>query len=190
MSLIPAFKIGLLNGWIFVLPLVLGPLLWRLIVRGRANKSPSTVPLNKTEKKFNILGSAIFFLAIIYSVFLPLRLGTIWFYIGLPVFLLASIMLTIIILNWVRTPAGEPVTGGLYRYSRHPIYIAVFLLFLSIGIACASWVYLLCAIAHIIVQSVLVVSEERFCLEVYGDAYRAYMAKTPRWIGIPKSEGK
>ena len=29
--------------------------------------------------------------------------------------------------------------------------------------------------------------EEAFCLGHYGAAYREYMNKTPRWIGIPKS---
>ena len=29
-------------------------------------------------------------------------------------------------------------------------------------------------------------AEERHCLKVYGNAYREYMDRTPRWIGIPK----
>jgi len=32
-----------------------------------------------------------------------------------------------------------------------------------------------------------VVAEERGCLETYGDEYKEYMNRTPRWIGIPKS---
>ena len=30
-------------------------------------------------------------------------------------------------------------------------------------------------------------AEERCCLERYGNVYREYMNRTPRWIGIPKS---
>jgi protein-S-isoprenylcysteine O-methyltransferase Ste14 len=30
-------------------------------------------------------------------------------------------------------------------------------------------------------------AEERFLLEKYGDVYREYLNRTPRWIGIPKS---
>jgi protein-S-isoprenylcysteine O-methyltransferase Ste14 len=29
--------------------------------------------------------------------------------------------------------------------------------------------------------------EERFLLEKYGESYREYMERTPRWIGVPKS---
>jgi len=42
-----------------------------------------------------------------------------------------------------------------------------------------------------VVQSVSIriaaVGEEHFCLEKYGDAYREYIDKTPRWLGLPKS---
>jgi protein-S-isoprenylcysteine O-methyltransferase Ste14 len=34
---------------------------------------------------------------------------------------------------------------------------------------------------------IVVRAEEKFLLEMYGDSYRNYMARTPRWMGIPKS---
>jgi protein-S-isoprenylcysteine O-methyltransferase Ste14 len=34
------------------------------------------------------------------------------------------------------------------------------------------------------------IPEERFCLRQYGEAYREYMNRTPRWIGIAKSGEK
>jgi protein-S-isoprenylcysteine O-methyltransferase Ste14 len=62
------------------------------------------------------------------------------------------------------------------------------LVIVGIGIACASWVFLLVAIVFAVAQMhILAIPEERFCLEKYGDAYREYMARTPRWVGIPKS---
>jgi len=35
-------------------------------------------------------------------------------------------------------------------------------------------------------KEVEIASEERWCLEKYGDAYREYMKNTPRGIGRPK----
>ena len=58
------------------------------------------------------------------------------------------------------------------------------------GIACASWVFLPLGIVMMSLMNISAVHEERFCLEKYGDAYRDYMNRTPRWIGIPKSEKK
>jgi len=61
-------------------------------------------------------------------------------------------------------------------------------MFIGIGIACASWVFLLLTMIWIILSDKGVIAEERECLEKYGEAYREYMNRTPRWIGTPKSD--
>nr|NIO37398.1 DUF1295 domain-containing protein [Candidatus Bathyarchaeota archaeon] len=87
-----------------------------------------------------------------------------------------------------QAPLGKPATKGVYTISRNPMYFSMFLIFVGIGLASASWLFLLLAIFWIAVVDRGVVAEERLCLETYGDSYREYMKKTPRWIGIPKSE--
>ena len=85
----------------------------------------------------------IYYLALIYSIFLPLKIGTTWFYIGLPIALSGLIMYTIVTVNFATTPLNEPVTKGLYRYSRNPQYLTEFLMFMGVSIASASWIFLL-----------------------------------------------
>ena len=53
-------------------------------------------------------------------------------------------------------------------------------------IASASWVFLLFYAVYEISLLSFASSEERFCLEKYGDAYREYMSRTPRYMRIPK----
>jgi len=63
----------------------------------------------------------------------------------------------------------------------------MFFIYIGTGIASASWVYLL--IAFILLATygnVFAIPEERMCCERFGDAYREYMNRTPRWIGIAK----
>lgn len=121
-----------------------------------------------------------------YSIFLPLQLGTVWFYIGLVFFLLGLITNIFATINFATTPIKEPVTQGIYRYSRHPIYVAIVLIYLSVGIASVSWVFILVSIIWSVLIYISAVGEERYCLEKYGETYREYLNKTPRWIGIPK----
>jgi len=190
MSLIPAFEIGVWNAWIFMLYLALHPLLIRLIAgKGGLKRmgNPADMPLTKTEKKISTFSTVIFILLLIYSVFLPLKLGTMWFYIGLPICLLGLIMFTIAIVNIANIPLDKPFTKGLYRYSRHPMYVTWFLTLIGVGIASASWIFLLFSIVSTTLSFVHAIPEEGFCLEKYGDAYREYMNRTPRWIGLPKS---
>jgi len=61
------------------------------------------------------------------------------------------------------------------------MWFGFFLVFAGTGIAFASWVLLVLA------TGILVIAEERWCLEKYGEAYRENMNRTPKWIGIPKS---
>ena len=130
----------------------------------------------------------IWLLACIYSIFLPLRLGTIWFYVGFPISIVGLITYTTVIVSFASTPVDdEPLTKGLYRYSRHPMYITQLVMFIGVGIASVSWVFLLFSIVYTVLSFVIAIPEERFCFEKYGDAYREYMDRTPRWVGIPKS---
>ncbi len=188
MSLVPAFEIGVWNAWIFMLYHFLPMPLLMLIHKGTTEKG-QPVPHSETEKKLYPVAWIIWLLGVIYSIFLPLQLGTVWFYVGLPISLVGLITFTLVIVTLTTTPIdSEPLTRGLYRYSRHPMYVTQFVMFLGVGIASASWVFILFSIVYTILSAVLAPSEERNCLERYGDAYREYMNRTPRWLGIPKSE--
>jgi len=152
---------------------------------------PARVPCkSKTTLLVASSSKIIYFPAIIYSVFLPLKLGAIWFYVGLPVTLVGLLGSIVVMVNWAVTPAGEPVTRGLYRYSRHPIYVTGVFMLLGVSIISASWVFLLFTIIFGVgvTRLYFIKIEEAQCLGHYGAAYREYMNKTPRWIGIPKSQ--
>ena len=189
MSLVPAFEIGIWNAWIFMSSFLLQWLAIILAGKNVAERSghPADMKKNKTEKRAGIIGNAIWGLATIYSIFLPLQLGTAWFYIGLPVFLIGLVILAIATVNFATAPADKPVTQGMYSFSRHPLYLSMFIIYLGTGIASASWVFILLGIANIFWMRTETRVEERYCLERYNNNYRKYMNRTPRWIGVPKS---
>ncbi len=192
MWLMPAFEVGVWNAWILLLFLPLHPLIMMLIDKlvgtGDMFKKMETPALSKTESIINIFGSYVLFFGLfIYSIFLPLQLETAWFYVGLALCVLGMVTWTIAIVNIANIPLGEPWNKGLYRYSRHPMYLGLFLTLIGAGIASASWIFLLLSILYIILCAILVSAEERFCLDKFGTTYREYMNRTPRWIGIPKS---
>ena len=188
MSLIPAFEIGVWNAWIFMIWLLIQTLAVRLVnkeVYQKAGQPPDMKP-SQTYKIISYISMPLWLLATAYSIFLPFKLGTIWFAIGLTIFLLGLIVNTVGTINFIMTPMNQPVTRGAYRYSRHPIYVSLFVIYLSVSIASVSWVFLLFTVLVAVEVSLSVIDEERYCLGKYGDAYRKYMRRTPRWIGIPK----
>ena len=124
---------------------------------------------------------------LIYSIFLPLKLGTAWLYAGLAIYVISLIFSITALLNVALAPADKPITKGMDKISRHPMYFSGFLMLASVGISCASWIVLLLAFIWIVCWRIVVPAEEKFLIEMYGDSYRDYMNRTPRWIGIPKS---
>ena len=127
------------------------------------------------------------FFTMVYGVFLPLKLGTAWFYGGFCVYVLGTALLCVATLDFATTPVDQPVGKGVYRFSRHPLNFGSFLVFIGTGTACASWLLLPCGMAFSILVHSWLPSEEQWCLEQYGNAYREYMNRTPKWIGLPRS---
>ena len=191
MSLVPAFEIGVWNAWIFVLYTLVIVFLLPVINKSAKETGDITLASVYNRREMIILYSyhIIVFVLLIYSVFLPLRLGTVWFYTGLSIALLGLAIYTMVIVSFATTPLDrEVLTKGPFRYSRHPMYLSSSLAYIGIGIACASWVFLLLSVAYMVLSLISATPEERFLLEKYGDAYREYMNKTSRWIGMPKSK--
>jgi protein-S-isoprenylcysteine O-methyltransferase Ste14 len=143
--------------------------------------------LSKRDKVIGNIANIITAIAFLYAIFLPFKLGTSWFYIGLFIFLLAAALLIAASISFITTPVDKPVTKGIYKYSRHPLYFSCLLALIAISIATASWIILLVAILFFILVDIIAGSEEQYCKEKYDDTYIKYLNEMPRWIGIPKS---
>ena len=197
MSLIPEFKLGIWNAWLFMVPFLLVTLLIMILMMKKGVPSGSVSAVQRACKsKITLLVASlsklIYFPAVIYSIFLPLKLELTWFYVGLPITLIGLAGSIIVLLDWANTPADEPVTRGIYRVSRHPMYVTGFFVFLGVSIMSVSWVFLLLTIIFGVgvTRPYSIKVEEAECLGHYGKVYREYMDRTPRWIGIPKSNKK
>ena len=188
MSLVPEFELGLWNAWILMLPLIIASVFGARIFVKRGSEEESD--LTGRERMLEGVCFACMHLLVVasyvYSVFLPLKLGTAWFYVGLFIYLPGILTLIVAILNFATTPVDEPVTQGIYRFSRNPMYVGEFLVNIGIGVSCLSWIFFLVAVVVAVLQQNIVVAEERFCLKKYRDQFREYMDRTPRWIGIPR----
>ena len=189
MSLIPAFEIGLWNDWIIMVLNILSGWVPYLIDREACARGMGNwKDLTRTQKLLALITHGLIGIGLaVYSIFLPLQLGTVWLYVGLLICFLAIVMDLMAGFSFVVTPLDKPVTKWAYHISRHPSYFSGFLLYIGMGIACASWVFLLGAVVWIVSMQIGVIDEERLLLEKYGDAYREYMNRTPKWMGIPKS---
>ena len=187
MSLIPAFEIGLWNAWIFMIWTILIPILLNSIIKekGVSKILRTSVPM-KYEKTLNIISMGAVIIGLLYSIFLPLKINTIWFYVGILIFLFGFIFNLFILTTLRNAKSDKPFTKGPYKYSRHPGYFSLFMIMISISIMSLSWIFLILTIICIIHLIIVAPVEEQYCVEKYGRIYKEYIKRTPRWIGLPK----
>lgn len=80
-------------------------------------------------------------------------------------------------------PTDALVTGGLYSWSRNPIYIGLSVCYTGLSIALTSpWTLLLLPVVLLILSRTVIVKEEAFLASEFGEAYGAYKARVPRWL--------
>ena len=82
---------------------------------------------------------------------------------------------------------GEPSTAlvvtGPYHVTRNPIYIGLVLMYFGLAIILTSlWVLLLLIPVLAILQRGVVEPEEEYLERQFGEAYRKYQARVPRWL--------
>lgn len=84
-----------------------------------------------------------------------------------------------------RTPskADKLVTGGLYKYSRNPMYLAFLLVLLAWGLWLGNaFNTLLAAFFVAYMNRFQVMPEEEALLQRFGKEYRQYLGKVRRWF--------
>jgi len=89
--------------------------------------------------------------------------------------------------NWSVTlelrEGHQLVTGGVYRFIRHPMYASIWLWAIAQGMLLENWLAGWSIFPAFAAMYVLrTPREERLMCEAFGDAYRAYMLRTGRLI--------
>jgi len=80
-------------------------------------------------------------------------------------------------------PATALVTGGIYRYSRNPIYVGLSALYLGLAlIAGSAWALILLIPVLLIMRTGVIGREERYLQAKFGADYDRYRAQVRRWI--------
>ena len=84
-------------------------------------------------------------------------------------------------------PTGEPtdviVQDGPYRYSRNPIYLAMVMSLVGIGVwANSLWFVGLAIVSGALLSWGAISREEAYLQRKFGDRYSAYKASVRRWM--------
>jgi protein-S-isoprenylcysteine O-methyltransferase Ste14 len=80
-------------------------------------------------------------------------------------------------------PTTAIIDDGIYAYSRNPIYIAMILVYIGFVIIINSvWVLLLLPAVYLVMHFGVILREEKYLAEKFGEEYLNYKNKVRRWI--------
>ena len=183
MELFPNLEIGWLNGWLLIVGFfgAYGILLV-FFPKQAVARLYDRIGQRDRRRSRRFFGAILMVLMILLMGLTPLKIGEGVFVIGIGLYSLGLIGFVIALFNFKNTPADQPVTRGLYRISRHPQQFAVSVAFLGIGIAIGSWPAFALMILGVIGGHFKLLAEEQACLEQYGESYRIYMERIPRYL--------
>ncbi|MBN1935807.1 MAG: isoprenylcysteine carboxylmethyltransferase family protein [Anaerolineae bacterium] len=183
MELFPKLGIGWLNGWILLAFefLIQGSLLL-IFPKDVVSRLFDRSGWSKKQRVFTILGKVFSLACLIWIILTPLKINSPVFIVGLIVYVIGLAGLVVAMLNYKDTLPDQPVTKGIYKISRHPQIVALFVLFLGICVAIGSWPALFALAVSRLLQHFGILAEEEVCLKQYGESYRAYMQQVPRYF--------
>jgi len=83
-------------------------------------------------------------------------------------------------------PGHELVTRGPYAVVRHPMYLGLLVLGAGLAIAYDSAISLVVALAFVVPFVLHAMIEEQMFATHFGDAWRDYARRVPRWLPWPR----
>jgi len=183
MEWFPQLELGWFNGWILLtLYGVVFGLTIALLPKEAVKRLYDRSGWSKQQRTLTLIGKLLSLAGFILVIWTPLRLGSMVYGLGIALFVLGLAGVVITLLNFAHTPAGEPVTKGLYKISRNPQWVMLVITFLGICIAVGSWTAVLLMVAATLFYHFRIRAEEAACLAQYGDSYRSYMNQVPRYF--------
>ena len=183
MFLYPPLTITWANGFLLILPmLALRFGLPALISRESLTELDYFPPVQGGEQ----LALKVYFVTNTFLVFSPLlakidplpgfKVGS-WI-----IYLSGILILSLGLIGYSRQKGLK--TAGIYKYSRNPICVGCLVVFLGTALLISSWFHLLLTIIYQAAVHGLILSEERWCLDEFGETYRKYCSTTARYFII------
>jgi protein-S-isoprenylcysteine O-methyltransferase Ste14 len=172
-----------LTGLILTVPILLARFILLSIINPEAVQRAAYFPpvrgIERPAYLVNIITTILllvtpFFLKIYIHGFIPVT--------GMIMFVSGLVLYSVTIIQFARPDKKGINMKGLYRFSRNPMYIAFFIYFLGCSLMTRSLILLIVLIVFQSSVHYMIMSEERWCINRFGEDYKEYMSKVRRYI--------
>jgi protein-S-isoprenylcysteine O-methyltransferase Ste14 len=172
-----------MNAFLTVIPLILIRfVLLSLLDKEALKRAAHFAPMIGKERVAFWVYEISNILIFVYLCFLKITTDSYWFYIGLVIYGLGVLLCLVTVLNFAEPAENGINQKGLYQISRNPMYVVYFIYFLGCCLITQSLLLLVIVFVFQISAHWIILSEERWCIEKFGQEYINYMNKVRRYI--------
>jgi protein-S-isoprenylcysteine O-methyltransferase Ste14 len=172
-----------MNAILTIIPLLLIRFgLLSILDKEALRRAAFFAPLIGKEKVAYLFYQVTNTLIIVYLCFLEITTDHSWLYAGAVIYGLGVLLCVISVVNYAKPKENGINLKGLYQISRNPMYVAYFIYYLGCVLLTRSQVLFVIVIIFQISVHWIIRSEERWCVQKFGEEYIDYMNKVRRYI--------
>lgn len=173
-----------MNGFLLLIPFLLIRFLLMFIINKEAiQRAAHFAPVQGNEKIAYYIYQILNVIMFIYLFFLSIKIDFSWvFYVGAICYVLGLCLCAISIVSFSSPNDTGMNKNGIYKISRNPMYVSYFVCFIGMALLTKSIMLLILVLVFQISAHWIIISEEWWCIEKFGTAYREYMKKVRRYF--------
>jgi protein-S-isoprenylcysteine O-methyltransferase Ste14 len=172
-----------MNGFLLLIPFILIRFgLLSILNREGLKRAAFFAPLIGKEKAAYGFYQISNILIFVYPFFLKITTAPYWFYAGLATYGSGVLLCLASVSNFAKPAENGINLKGLYKISRNPMYVAYFIYFLGCVLLTQSLPLLAILVVFQISAHWIILSEERWCINKFGEEYKNYMKEVRRYI--------
>lgn len=164
------FGFGLLGAWWFSLIYIIFAYgLWFIFpkfVQIRFGNTPKI-------KYVSTIYKYLYLILLISSIFILFDIN-INFYIGVIIYIIGLFIYISGIFYFSINEVDLIVSSGIYRYSRHPVYLGFFIMWFGVAVSTLNIIILLLILVIGFFSYKIALAEEKNCIKKYGNNYLGY----------------
>lgn len=172
-----------MNAVLTVIPLLLIRFgLLSILDKASLKRAAFFAPLIGKEKVAYLFYQLSNSLIIVYLCFLTITSDQNWLCVGLVIYGVGVLLCFVSVWNFARPAQNGFNQKGLYLISRNPMYVGYFIYFLGCVLLTKSMFLFLLLIIFQISAHWIIRSEERWCVQKFGEEYISYMNHVRRYL--------
>jgi protein-S-isoprenylcysteine O-methyltransferase Ste14 len=172
-----------LSGVILIAPILVARFgLLSLLNPEAVQRAAYFPPVRGIEKPAYLLNIITTLMLLIVPFFLKIDLHGVPGIAGVILFGAGLILYSVSIIQFAGPDEEGINMKGFYRISRNPMYVSFFIYFFGCCLMTRSLLMFITLTIFQLTVHFMIISEERWCINRFGETYKAYMSKVRRYI--------